>query len=154
MNVILEKYYKNEKPVYKNRRQLLYFYCDKPNNNEEMLEAVKKNNLPKDFLSEIKQKLKIDNLSENWSQELNEIFVLDKTLLSQKINNCQTLENYCVLSKKTGLSNQRLMIVNKPIFYSKKEVCIVKITFYRNIEHNNGLILLLEKSENKWVIKE
>lgn len=119
-----------------------------------MLEAVKKNNLPKDFLSEIKQKLKIDNLSENWSQELNEIFVLDKTLLSQKINNCQTLENYCVLSKKTGLSNQRLMIVNKPIFYSKKEVCIVKITFYRNIEHNNGLILLLEKSENKWVIKE
>lgn len=154
MNVILKKYYKNEKPVYKNRRQLLYLYCDKSNNNEELLEAVKKTSLPKDFIQEIKQKLKTDINSENWSAELNEIYTFEQNLLKQKINDCQNLDNYHAISLKTRLNNQRLMIVSKPIFYSKQDICLVKITFYRNIEHNNGVILLFEKKDNVWTIKE
>lgn len=154
LNQILKKYYKNEKPVFKNRRQFLFLYCDKTNNNEELLEAVKKTALPKDFILEIKQKLKNDTNPENWNQELTEIFDSEKTLLKQKINDCQTLENYQSITKKTGLNNQRLMIISKPLFYSKANICLVKVTFYRNIEHNNGVILLLENINNIWTIKE
>ena len=154
LNVILKKYYKNEKPVYKNRRQLLYFYCDKTNNNEEFLEATKKANLPKDFVNEIKANIKNDNSNQNWATELNEIYANEPSILKQKINDCQNLDSYHALSRKTQLNNQRLLIVSKPIFYSKQEICLVKITFYRNIEHNNGMILLFEKINNNWVIKE
>ena len=57
LKTILENYYKNEKPVYKGRSQLLYLYCNQPKNNEELIEAVKGKKLPKDFLSEIQIKI-------------------------------------------------------------------------------------------------
>jgi len=31
---------------------------------------------------------------------------------------------------------------------------LVKVVFYRNIEHNSGSILLLEKATSGWEIKE
>ena len=154
LNVILQKYYKTEKPVYKGRSQLLYFYCEKANNNEELIEAIKDKNLPKDFLKEIKSKIVSDINSENWASELNEIYATDVTKIKQKINDCQSVENYHVLSKKLYLNNQRLMIVSKPLYYSKGNIVLVKITFYRNIEHNNGVVLLMEKINNQWVIKD
>jgi hypothetical protein len=154
LKVILKKYYKTEKPVYKGRSQLLYFYCDKTNNNEELVEAIKNKKLPTDFLKEIKSKINSDTNQQNWESELNEIYVTDKSLLKQKINDCQNLDNYHVISKKLQLNNQRLMIVSKPLFYSKGNIVLVKITFYRNIEHNNGVVLLMEKTGEEWVIKE
>lgn len=154
LKVILKKYYKTEKPVYKGRSQLLYFYCDKTNNNEELVEAIKNKKLPTDFLKEIKSKINSDTNSQDWASELNEIYATDKSMLKQKINDCQSLDNYHVLSKKLQLNNQRLMIVSKPLFYSKGNIVLVKITFYRNIEHNNGVVLLMEKTDNEWVIKE
>ncbi len=54
--------------------------------------------------------------------------------------------------KKLNLNNQRLMIISKPLYYSKSNIALVKVTFYRNIEHNNGSILLLEKTNGNWVI--
>jgi hypothetical protein len=72
----------------------------------------------------------------------------------QKISTCQDLESYQAISKKLNLNNQRLMIISQPIYYSKSNLALVKVTFYRNIEHNNGVILLLEKADNNWVIKE
>ena len=151
---ILKKYYKIEKPVYKNRSQLLYFYCDTPNNNEELVEAVKDKKLPTEFFKEIKSKIKSDTIAKNWSSELEEIYSIDKSLLKQKIYKCINLENYNQVSKILHLNNQRLMIVSKPLFYSSGNMVLVKVTFYRNIEHNNGVILLLEKVGADWIIKE
>ena len=55
LKIVLKKYYKSEKIVYKGRSQLLYFYCDKANNNEELIEATKNKELPKEFLNETKK---------------------------------------------------------------------------------------------------
>ena len=154
LKIVLKKYYKSEKIVYKGRSQLLYFYCDKANNNEELIEATKNKELPKEFLNEIKSKIATDVKIEDWSVELNEIYATDLNNLKQKINDCKTLEKYHIVSKKLNLNNQRLLIVSKPLFYSKGTIALVKITFYRNIEHNNGVILLLEKVNNEWVIKD
>ena len=54
LQTILETYYKNEKPVYKGRSQLLYLYCNQANNNEELIEAIKDKKLPQEFINEIR----------------------------------------------------------------------------------------------------
>ena len=46
------------------------------------------------------------------------------------------------------------MIISKPLYYSKGNIALIKVVFYRNIEHNNGSILLLEKVNGVWAIKE
>ena len=46
LKVILSKYYATEKVIVKDRLQFLNFYCNKAPNNEEVLEAISKN----DFL--------------------------------------------------------------------------------------------------------
>lgn len=154
LNIILKKYYKNEKVIVQDRRQLLHFYCDKTNNNEELLEAIKNQNIPKDFISEIKFSLKTQIENQSWNNDLLEIFANEKSTLKLKINDCKSLENYQILSRKLQLNNQRLLIVSKPIFYSKANICIIKVTFYRNIEHNNGVVLLFEKIDGIWSIKQ
>ena len=151
---ILDKYYKTEKPVYKGRSQLLYFYCNQANNNEEIFEAIKNRKLPNDFLKEIRNNVQSDLAEKDWSTELNAVFETDKTNLKAKIGSCVTLEKYQENSKRLNLNNQRLMIISKPLFYSKGNIALVKVVFYRNIEHNSGSILLLEKTGNEWLIKE
>ena len=94
INIILKKYYKNEKVIIKDRRQLLHFYCDKTNNNEELLEAIKNQNIPKDFIAEIKFSLKTQIENQSWNNDLQEIFANDKSSLKLKINDCKSLENY------------------------------------------------------------
>ena len=154
LKTILENYYKNEKPVYKGRSQLLYLYCNQPKNNEELIEAVKGKKLPKDFLSEIQIKINDNGPEKDWSNELEQIFTSDKNQLKSKVNSCLSLEKYQEISKRLNLNNQRLMIVNKPIYYSKGTIAVVKVVFFRNIEHNSGTVLLMEKVNETWTIKE
>lgn len=154
LKTILENYYKNEKPVYKGRSQLLYLYCNQPKNNEELIEAVKGKKLPKDFLSEIQMKINDNGPEKDWSNELEQIFTSDKNQLKSKVNSCLSLEKYQEISKRLNLNNQRLMIVNKPIYYSKGTIALIKVVFFRNIEHNSGTVLLMEKVNETWTIKE
>jgi hypothetical protein len=154
LKTILTNYYKKEKIVVKDRSQLLYLYCNKANNTAEIFEAIKDKKLPQIFLNEIKTALKADVSKTSWQADLNLIYEKDVAKLKQKISTCQDLESYQAISKKLNLNNQRLMIISQPIYYSKSNLALVKVTFYRNIEHNNGVILLLEKADNNWVIKE
>ncbi len=154
LKTVLQNYYKSEKPVYKGRSQLLYLYCQQANNNEEIFEAIKTHKLPDDFLSEIRNNVKTDLTEKDWSKELDGIFETDKSGLKSKINACLDLDKYHEVSRRLHLNNQRLMIISKPLYYSKSNIALVKVVFYRNIEHNSGAILLLEKTENKWIIKE
>jgi hypothetical protein len=154
LKTILYNYYKKEKIVVKDRSQLLYLFCNKANNTAEIFEAIKDKKLPQVFLNEIKTALKKDVSQSNWQSDLNAIYDKDTSKLKQKIGTCQDLESYQTISKKLNLNNQRLLIICQPIYYSKSNLALVKVTFYRNIEHNNGVILLLEKADNNWVIKE
>ena len=154
LKTILTKYYQAEKPVYKGRSQLLYLYCNQANNNEEIFEAIKDRKLPDDFLKEIRNNVKTDLAEKDWSSALATIFETDKTNLKMKINACLSLEKYHEVSNRLALNNQRFMIISKPLYYSKTNIALVKVVFYRNIEHNNGAILLLEKVADQWVIKE
>ncbi len=153
LKTVLQRYYKTEKPVYKGRSQLLYLYCERANNNEELVEAIQGTALPKDFKSEIREKIK-DNHAQDWLSALDLVYASDKTNLKQKISQCLSLEKYHEASKRLNLNNQRLMIISKPLYYSKANIALVKVTFYRNIEHNNGAVLLLEKSGDNWIIKD
>lgn len=153
LGTVLHRYYKTEKPVYKGRSQLLYLYCNRANNNEELVEAIQSTKLPQDFKVEIRQKI-TDTRDQNWEAELAEIYKTDQTKLAQKISECLSLEKYHEVSKRLNLNNQRLMIISKPLYYSKANIALVKVTFYRNIEHNNGSVLLLEKVDGKWTIKD
>lgn len=154
LSTILHRYYKNEKPVYKGRSQLLYLYCSRANNNEELVEAIQGTQIPADFKKEIRTKI-TDWSEMDWLSALDEVYASDKTNLKQKISQCLTLEKYHEVSRRLNLNNQRLMIISKPLYYSKSNIALVKVTFYRNIEHNNGSVLLLEKKTNgNWVIKD
>lgn len=154
LKTILNRYYKTEKVVYKGRSQLLYLYCNRANNNEEMLEALQNTKLPGDFRKEIRSKIADDVGDQDWSEALLQIFETDKTKLQQKISECLSLEQYQEVSKRLNLNNQRLMIISKPLYHSKSNIALVKVVFYRNIEHNNGAVLLLEKVNNEWIIKD
>ena len=154
LSSILQRYYKTEKPVYKGRSQLLYLYCLRANNNEEIFEAIQDRKLPDDFLKQIRSTVNTDFAEQNWAAELDVIYQTDQTNLKKKINDCLTLERYQEISKRLNLNNQRLMIISKPLYYSKSNIALVKVVFYRNIEHNSGAILLMEKVDGKWIIKE
>lgn len=153
LHTVLQRYYKTEKPVYKGRSQLLYLYCNRANNNEELVEAIQSTKLPADFKTEIRRKI-TDTRDQDWATELAEIYKTDQSKLAQKISECLSLEKYHEVSKRLNLNNQRLMIISKPLYYSKSNIALVKVTFYRNIEHNNGSVLLLEKVDGQWIIKD
>lgn len=154
LKTILLRYYKTEKPVYKGRSQLLYLYCNRANNNEELLEAIQGSKLPDDFRKEIRSKISTDVADKDWLSELDGIYTTDKSNLKQKIGECLSVDKYHEVSRRLNLNNQRLMIISKPLYYSKSNIALVKVVFYRNIEHNNGAILLLEKVGTDWTIKD
>jgi hypothetical protein len=151
---ILAHYYKNEKPVYKGRSQLLYFFCDKPNNNEEIFETINKMDLPKSEVAKIRNAVNTDVDAENWQPTLDELYLTDKSNLKIKINGCLSVDQYHEKRQVLNLNNQRLMIVSKPIFYGTGNLALVKVVFYRSIEHNSGSVLLMEKIDNNWTIKD
>lgn len=150
---IFTKYYANEKVIAKGRLQLLSFYCKKAPNNEEVLEVISKNDFLKKNADEIKKQI-ISNIDEDWSAAYNLLFNNQNQYLKKKVNNCLSFEEYKSVSEKYGENNQRLMIVSKPIYFSKNTFALVKVAFYRSIEHNSSSYLLLEKVNDIWTIKE
>jgi hypothetical protein len=153
LKTILATYYKNEKPVYKGRNQLLFLFCGKANNNEEIFETINQLSLPKDEVSRFKRLVDGDKDVKNWADELTEIYASDKTNLNQKINACLSLDEYHEKQKRFNLNNQRMLIISKPLLWRDGKTALVKIVFYRSIEHNNGSILLMKKNaNNNWEI--
>jgi hypothetical protein len=73
--------------------------------------------------------------------------------LKSKVNACLSLEEFHKVSIRFNDNNQRLMIVSKPMYFAQK-YCLVKVAFYRNIEHNSGSFFLLENINGVWTIKE
>ncbi|WP_293873535.1 hypothetical protein [Flavobacterium sp.] len=153
LKIIFNKYYKNEKVIAKGRLQLLDFYCKKAPNNEEVLEVISKSELLQKNAVEIKKQIDI-TIDEDWSKEYNVLFDNQNQYLKSKVNNCYSFEDYKKVSDRAGENNQRLMIISKPIYFAKNSFCIVKVAFYRNIEHNSGSYLLLEKVNGIWTIKD
>ena len=153
LKLIFSKYYKNEKVITKGRLQLLSFYCKKAPNNEEVLEVISKSDLLKKNADEVKKHIDI-GIDEDWSAAYNVLFDNQNQYLKSKVNACLSFEEYKEVSEKYGENNQRLMIVSKPIYFANNNFVLVKVAFYRNIEHNSGSFLLLEKVNGIWTIKE
>jgi len=153
LKIIFSKYYKNEKVIAKGRLQLLSFYCKKAPNNAEVLEVISKNDLLKKNADEIKKQMNITT-EEDWSAAYNILFNNQNQYLKSKVNACLSFEEYKVVSDRYGENNQRLMIVHRPIYFSNNNFALVKVAFYRNIEHNNGCFFLFEKVNGIWAIKE
>jgi hypothetical protein len=149
---VVSHYYKNEKPVYKNRGQLLYLYCTQAKPNEELVEAVKSANLPLDFTQEIRAKIKSNTPEKDWTYEWKQLPNKDESLLKKKINGCISLAKFQEIRNRLQLNNQRLLIITEPLFYSKQKLVLVKVVFYRTIEHNSGAILLLENTDGNWQV--
>lgn len=152
LKILLSKFYQNEKVIVKNRLQYLSFYCIKAPNNEETFEVISKSELLKQNATEIKKQIN-NKLNEDWSKEFNIIFTNQNQYLKSKVNSCLSLEEFHKVSKRFNDNNQRLMIVSKPMYFAKK-YCLVKVAFYRNIEHNSGSYFLLENINGTWTIKE
>ncbi len=153
LKMIFTKYYKEEKVIAKNRLQLLNFYCKKAPNNEEVLEVISKNDLLKKNAAEIKKQI-ITNIDEDWVKEYNIVFNNQNQYLKSKVNNCLSLEEFQAVYAKHGENNQRLMIISKPIYFNSGNNALVKVAFYRTIEHNSGSYLLFEKVNGVWTIKD
>jgi hypothetical protein len=153
LKIIFTKYYSSEKIIVKDRLQLLSFYCNKAPNNEEILEVISKNDLLKKNAAEIKKQI-VFGPNEDWSKEFKLLFDNQNQYLKRKVNGCLSLEEFQFISQKFGENNQRLLIINKPIYFAKNQFSLVKVAFYRNIEHNSGRFLLLEKVNGEWIIKE
>lgn len=153
LKIIFTKYYKNEKVIAKGRLQLLSFYCKKAPNNEEVLEVISKSDLLKKNADEIKKQI-IITIDEDWSAAYNILFDNQNQYLKSKVNACLSFDEYKIVSDRENQNNQRLMIVNKPIYFGNNKFALVKIAFYRNIEHNSGSFWLLEKVDGLWTLKE
>lgn len=155
LSAVLHQYYKNERPVIKGRgSQYLFFYCTRTNNNPEIFETVNAMKLPKETVSDIRKQVAQNVSPEDWSAELEAIFASDKTKLQMKVNECLSVEQYQEKRARLNLNNQRLLILYKPVFFENKTKALVKLVFYRTIEHNSGSVLLLEKTDKGWTIKD
>jgi len=152
LKILLSKFYQNEKVIVKNRLQFLSLYCNKAPNNEETLEVINKSPLLKQNANEIKKQIN-NQLNEDWSKEYNAIFNNQNQYLKSKVNACLSLDEFHKVSKRFNDNNQRLMIVSKPMYFAQK-YCLVKVAFYRNIEHNSGSYFLFENVNGEWTIKE
>lgn len=153
LKTILATYYKNEKVVVKGRgAQFLFLFCDKANNNEEMFETIKGLNLSRQESDMLKHRVNGDKTPQDWSAELSKIFATENAVLKSKVNDCMSLEAFQERQKKSQFNNQRLLIISKPVFYTNGKTALVKIVFYRSIEHNNGSVLLMTKKGDHWEI--
>ncbi len=152
LKTILSHYYQNEKVIVKNRNQLLFFFCDKPNNSEELFETVNALKLKPETVAAIRRQIATDVAPENWAADYDRALPPEHPLRA-KINDCQSLDAYQEKQRRFNLNNQRMLIVHKPVFFEKTRA-LVKIVFYRTIEHNSGSVLLMEKQGENWVIRE
>lgn len=152
LKFLLTKYYATEKVIVKNRLQLLSFYCNKAANNEETLEVISKSDLLKKNATAIKNQIN-PAINEDWSKEFSILFTNQHQYLKSKVTNCYSLEEFQKAAEKFKENNQRLMIVSKPMYFANN-YCLVKVAFYRSIEHNSGSYFLFENLDGEWKIKE
>ena len=145
----MTNYYANEKPIVKNRLQLLFFYSEKANNTLEISEGCKNHILLKKYISEIKKQIQTENQSENWNTEFQLLFTNQNQYLQKKVQAPVSLQTFQSLSQSFGENNQRMLIVNRPI-YLPNNYCLIKIGFYRTIEHNSGSFVLFQKINGVW----
>lgn len=154
LETILKTYYKNERPVIKGRAmQYLFLYCDKVNNNEELYETINMLDLSKNIKSLLKQQVTTNVTPDTWNANLETVFEGNESL-RMKVNECLSLEAFQEIQKKSNKNTHRLMIISKPVFFPDKKTALVKLVFYRTIEHNKGSVLKMEKVGGKWIIKE
>lgn len=149
LKIVLTKYYSSEKPIVKNRLQLLYFYEEKANNTIEVVEGCKGHPLLKSYINDIKKQVQVADTPENWHKEYDLLFTNQNQYLQQKIQAPVSLSEFQTKTQQFGENNQRLLILNKPIYLSA-HYCIIKIGFYRSIEHNSGCFVLLQKRAGVW----
>jgi hypothetical protein len=152
LKTILKTYYQNEKVIVKDRTQLLFLYCEKPNNNEELYDAINQLKLKPPVAASLRKKVISDNAPKNWSTDYADALP-EEHPLRKKVNECKSLEQFHEIQKKSNLNYQRLLIIHKPL-YIEPTKALVKIVFYRTIEHNSGSVLLMEKVNDGWVIRE
>ena len=148
LKLILSKSFENEKVIVKNRLQLLNFYCNKAPNNEEVNEVITKNEVLKKYSSDIKNQIN-PRLNENWSNDYTIVFNNQNQYLKSKVNACMEYEDFQKKSNSASDNKERLLIVNKPIYFGKK-YCIVRVAIYRTIEHNSGSYWYFENKNGKW----
>lgn len=154
LSVILRHYYKNEKVVIKNRSsQFLFLLCDKANNNEAIFETVNTLALPPESLQDIKRQID-DKSVQHWGNSLEQFYGQVSPFWKSKINDCFSLDDFQKMQQSSNLSNQRLLIIYKPLYIKNSNRALVKIVFYRTNEHNSGTVLHLEKTKAGWKIIE
>ncbi|MFM2214028.1 MAG: hypothetical protein RL427_1291 [Bacteroidota bacterium] len=153
LKVIFTKYYKEEKVIAKGRLQLLSFYCKKAPNNEEVMAVLAESDYLKKHAETIKAQIDI-TANEDWMAAYQLLFTGQNQYLKSKVNQCVSMEEFKVSYAQHGENNQRLMIISKPIYFANGHSALVKVAFYRTIEHNNSSYLLFEKVNGVWTIKE
>lgn len=153
LKVIFSKYYKEEKVIAKGRLQLLNFYCKKAPNNEEVLAVLAESEYLRKNADAIKAQIDI-TITEDWMAAYQLLFTGQNQYLKSKVNQCVSMEEFKVSYAQHGENNQRLLIISKPIYFASGTSALVKVAFYRTIEHNNSSYLLLEKVNGLWTIKE
>jgi hypothetical protein len=116
-----------------------------------MFETINELKLSRSETDMLKNRIKNQEPA-NWSRELDAIFASGNEMLKTKVNDCMSLEAFQEKQKKTNFKNQRLLIISKPIFYTDGKTALVKVVFYRSIEHNSGSVLLMKKNGNVWEI--
>jgi hypothetical protein len=154
LETIITEYYKNERPVIKGREsQHLFVYCEQVPNNEELLETINQLTTDRETIKYLRKQINPGSSATSLVPLLESV-IANHQDLAKKVNRCLSLEEYHEKQKKSGLNTHRLMIISKPILYPDKKKALLKLVFYRTIEHNKGSVLLMEHSNNKWIIKE
>ena len=152
LRYILKKNYQPEKIIVKNRMQLLFFYCQKAPNTPEILQVIKDNPELKSFEKELKAAFKMPS-TDNWNAELTWICEQEGKSLTNKINGCKSKEDFLAITEKKGSLIQRLLIVNKPIYFGSNQV-LVRVASFKSSEHNSSGYYWFEQTEQGWVFKK
>lgn len=153
LHTILNHYFKPEKVVVKGRTQFLFLYCEQPPNNEEIFETINALKIPPSEAAALRKKVASDYSIANWSATLETLKQNSDNVLWNKVNDCSSLEAFQSERERRKQNNQRLMIVSKPLHFSGNRA-LVKVVFYRTIEHNSGSVLLMQKTPDGWQIKD
>jgi hypothetical protein len=149
LKLLLNRFYAQEKPIVKNRLQLLYFYRDKAPNTLEMWDGCRNHPILQSQLEAIKKQVQTPKAPETWEAEFSILFAKENQYLKQKVQQPVTLEQFEKDTQRFGENNQRMMIVNEPI-YLEQGYCLIKVGFYRSIEHNSGSFFLFQKKGDTW----
>jgi len=150
---ILKKAYKEEKVIVKNRLQLLYMYSEQAPNTPELLQVLKDNPKLKPYAPMLKKAFQQPQPT-SWKAALQWAAAdPNNNILFQKINQEVSKEAFDQIVQKRNDFIQRMLIVNQPIHLSPN-ICLVRVAFYRNSEHNSSGYWWYEKVNGQWQRQE